>query len=141
MCIRDRFFGVAGDTSWNLERLKRSTKNFRHYDLDIRDRARVEAIFQQNSFDLIIHCAAQPSHDKAKDIPLIDFEVNALGTLNLLEATRQHCPDAVFILMSTNKVYGDAPNEKPLAELATRYEFADEADFHGIDETLSLIHI
>jgi CDP-paratose 2-epimerase len=133
--MRREFFGVAGDTSWNLERLKRSTKKFCHYDLDIRDRAGIDAIFQQNSFDLIIHCAAQPSHDKAKDIPLIDFEVNALGTLNLLEATRQHCPDAVFILMSTNKVYGDAPNEKPLAELATRYEFADEADFEGIDET------
>jgi CDP-paratose 2-epimerase len=133
--MRREFFGVAGDTAWNLERLKRSTKKFRHYDLDIRDRAGVEAIFQENSFDLIIHCAAQPSHDKAKDIPLIDFEVNALGTLNLLEATRQHCPDAVFILMSTNKVYGDAPNEKTLTELATRYDFADFADFEGIDET------
>jgi CDP-paratose 2-epimerase len=133
--MRREFFGPSGDTSWNLERLKRSTKRFRHYSLDIRDRMGVSALFEQNPFDLVIHCAAQPSHDKAKDIPITDFEVNALGTLNLLEATRQHCPDAVFIMMSTNKVYGDAPNEKPLKELAMRYEYADEADFEGIDET------
>jgi len=133
--MRREFFGPSGDTSWNLERLKHSTKRFRHYSLDIRDRMGVSPLFEQNPFDLVIHCAAQPSHDKAKDIPITDFEVNALGTLNLLEATRQHCPEAVFILMSTNKVYGDAPNEKPLKELATRYEYADEADFEGIDET------
>jgi CDP-paratose 2-epimerase len=132
---RREFFGPAGDTTWNLERLKRSTRNFRHYALDIRARAGVMSLFEQNRFDLVIHCAAQPSHDKAKEIPLVDFEVNALGTLNLLEATRQHCPDAVFIMMSTNKVYGDAPNEKPLQELATRYDYADPADFEGIDET------
>ena len=132
---RREFFGPAGDTTWNLERLKRSTRNFRHYALDIRDRAGVMTLFEENRFDLVIHCAAQPSHDKAKEIPLVDFEVNALGTLNLLEATRQHCPDAVFIMMSTNKVYGDAPNEKPLKELATRYDYADPADFEGIDET------
>ncbi len=77
----------------------------------------------------IIHCAAQPSHDKASDIPLLDFEVNALGTVNLLEAMRQHCPEAVFLFMSTNKVYGDAPNEKPLAELATRYDYARSERF------------
>lgn len=133
--MRREFFGPAGDTTWNLERLKHSTTTFRHYDLDIRDRNGVMALFQQNSFNLVVHCAAQPSHDKARDIPLTDFEVNALGTLNLLEATRQHCPDAVFILMSTNKVYGDAPNEKPLKELDTRYDFANAADFQGIDET------
>ena len=132
---RREFFGPAGDTTWNLERLKRSTRNFRHYALDIRDRAGVMSLFEQDRFDLVIHCAAQPSHDKAKEIPLTDFEVNAVGTLNLLEATRQHCPDAVFIMMSTNKVYGDAPNEKPLKELATRYDYADLADFEGIDET------
>jgi len=132
---RREFFGPAGDTAWNLERLKCSTRNFRHYALDIRDRVGVMSLFEQNQFDLVIHCAAQPSHDKAKEIPLIDFEVNALGTLNLLEATRQHCPDAVFIMMSTNKVYSDAPNEKPLKELATRYDYADPADFEGIDET------
>jgi len=132
---RREFFGPAGDTTWNLERLKRSTRNFRHYALDIRDRAGVMSLFEQNRFDLVIHCAAQPSHDKAKEIPLVDFEVNALGSLILLEATRQHCPEAVFIMMSTNKVYGDAPNEKPLQELATRYDYADPADFEGIDET------
>jgi len=133
--MRREFFGSAGDTTWNLERLKRSTGNFCHFDLDIRDRISVMALFQQNSFDLVIHCAAQPSHDKARDIPLTDFEVNALGTLNMLEATRQNCPEAVFILMSTNKVYGDSPNEKPLHELETRYDFADAADCEGIDET------
>jgi CDP-paratose 2-epimerase len=133
--MRRDFFGSCGDTTWNLERLKCSTKSFRHYSMDIRDRTGILALFQQNSFDLVIHCAAQPSHDKAKDIPLTDFEVNALGTLNLLEATRQHCPDAVFILMSTNKVYGDAPNEKPLKKLTTRYDFADGEDFEGINET------
>jgi CDP-paratose 2-epimerase len=132
---RREFFGPAGDTTWNLERLKRSTRNFRHYALDIRDRTGIMSLFEQNRFDLVIHCAAQPSHDKAKEIPLVDFEVNALGTLNLLEATRQHSPEAVFIMMSTNKVYGDAPNEKPLQELATRYDYADPADFEGIDET------
>lgn len=132
---RREFFGPAGDTTWNLERLKRSTRNFRHFSLDIRDRPGVMALFEQNRFDLVIHCAAQPSHDKAKEIPLVDFEVNALGTMNLLEATRQHSPEAVFIMMSTNKVYGDSPNEKPLTELATRYEYADPADAEGIDET------
>jgi CDP-paratose 2-epimerase len=84
---------------------------------------------------MVVHCAAQPSHDKAKEIPLLDFEVNAVGTLNLLELTRRHCPDAVFIHMSTNKVYGDAPNEIPLKELNTRWEYADPAHVHGIDES------
>jgi CDP-paratose 2-epimerase len=133
--LRREFFGPAGDTTWNLARLKSCTRNFRHHALDIRDRAGVLELFQQNRFDLVIHCAAQPSHDKAKEIPFIDFEVNALGTINLLEATRRHCPEAVFIMMSTNKVYGDAPNEKPLKELETRFDYADAADFEGIDET------
>jgi CDP-paratose 2-epimerase len=91
-------------------------------------------LFKKHRFDLIIHCAAQPSHDKAGEIPVIDFEVNATGTLNLLEATRQHTRDAAFILMSTNKVYGDAPNEKPLTESPTRYDYASPEDFDGIDE-------
>jgi CDP-paratose 2-epimerase len=85
--------------------------------------------------ELLIHCAAQPSHDKARDIPLLDFEVNALGTLHMLEATRLHSPDAVFIHMSTNKVYGDAPNELPLKELDTRWEYAQAKDWHGVAET------
>jgi CDP-paratose 2-epimerase len=132
--MRRVFFGAAGDTLWNLERLKRVTKHFTPSDLDIRDRNGVFGLFRQSRFDLIIHCAAQPSHDKARDIPLLDFEVNALGTINLLEATRQHCPEAAFVFMSTNKVYGDAPNEKPMRETETRYDYADLADFDGIDE-------
>ena len=133
--MRRVFFGPAGDTLWNLERLKRATKRFTHVELDIRDRAGIEELFRARRFDLIVHCAAQPSHDKARDIPLLDFEVNALGTMNLLEATRQHCPEAVFVFLSTNKVYGDAPNEIPMKELATRYNYARAEDFDGVDET------
>lgn len=133
--MRRFFFGAQGDTTWNLERLKCNTHRFTHYDVDIRDREKLGDLFKAHRFDLIIHCAAQPSHDKAKEIPLIDFEVNATGTLNLLEATRQHATDAVFIFMSTNKVYGDAPNEKLLTELPTRYDYANPEDFDGIDES------
>lgn len=133
--MRRVFFGPAGDTLWNLTRLKGVTKNFTHADLDIRDRVVIENLFRTHRFDLIVHCAAQPSHDKAREIPLVDFEVNALGTVNLLEATRQHCPEAVFVFLSTNKVYGDAPNEIPLKELATRYDYARPEDFDGVDET------
>ena len=132
--MRAQFFGPAGDTTWNLKRLKKKTKQFTCYNADIRDRSKIFGIFKKHRFDLIIHCAAQPSHDKAREIPLIDFEVNALGTINLLEATRQFCPDAVFIHMSTNKVYGDAPNEVPLVELETRYEYARPEDHNGISE-------
>ena len=132
--MRRVFFGPPGDTRWNLERLKGITKRFTPTALDIRDRDGVMALFREHRFDLIIHCAAQPSHDKAADIALLDFDVNALGTVNLLEAARQHCRQAAFVVMSTNKVYGDAPNEKPLRETATRYEYADPADFEGIDE-------
>jgi CDP-paratose 2-epimerase len=84
---------------------------------------------------LVIHCAAQPSHDKAREIPLVDFEVNAVGTLNMLEGVRRHSPDAVFCHMSTNKVYGDAPNEVPMTEHATRFDYSRQEDHHGIDET------
>jgi CDP-paratose 2-epimerase len=133
--MRRDFFGPPGDTRWNLERLKQSTHRFTPVALDIRDREGVAALFRESRFDLIIHCAAQPSHDKAAEIALLDFEVNALGTVNLLEAARQHCRDAAFIFMSTNKVYGDAPNEKPLIESETRYDYADPADFNGIDES------
>ena len=132
--MRRVFFGAPGDTSWNLGRLRRTTKNFTHHDLDIRDRVALETLFRSQHFDLIIHCAAQPSHDKSRDIPLLDFEVNALSTVNVLEATRQHCPNAVFILLSTNKVYGDAPNEVPLKELETRWEYARAEDYNGINE-------
>src|SRR5450759_3852662 len=101
--MRAEFFGPAGDTTSRLSQLKDCTSRFIHYDIDIRDRDSIFNLFEKNSLDLIIHCAAQPSHDKAKEIPLIDFEVNALGTFNILEASRRHCPDAVFLHMSTNK--------------------------------------
>ena len=133
--MRQLFFGAQGDTTWNLNRLKRSTKNFQHVNLDIRDRKALDELFKSNRFELIVHCAAQPSHDKARDIPILDFEVNALGTLNLLEATRQHCRDAVFILMSTNKVYGDSPNEIPMKELETRYDYSRPEDYAGVNES------
>jgi CDP-paratose 2-epimerase len=133
--MRREFFGPAGDTLWNLQRLRNATRQFTHVPLDIRDRDGVMALFRENRFDLVIHCAAQPSHDKAAEIAFLDFEVNALGTVNLLEAARQHCRDAAFIFMSTNKVYGDAPNEKPLRETATRYDYSDPADHEGVDET------
>ncbi len=133
--MRAEFFGPSGDTSWNLNRLRNCTRQFTSESLDIRNREGIMGLFRSNRFDLILHCAAQPSHDKAAEIPFLDFEVNALGTLNLLEAARQHCRDAAFILMSTNKVYGDAPNEKPLRETETRYDYSDPADYDGIDET------
>jgi CDP-paratose 2-epimerase len=132
--MRQVFFGPAGDTSWNLERLKRNTKHFTHTSLDIRDRKSIEDLFRTHRFDLIVHCAAQPSHDKARDIPLLDFEVNALGTIQLLESTRQHSPEAVFVFLSTNKVYGDAPNEIALKEIETRYDYARPEDFEGVTE-------
>jgi CDP-paratose 2-epimerase len=132
--MRRVFFGPAGDTLWNLERLKGATRRFTHFTVDIRDQAAIEQLFTTHRFELIVHCAAQPSHDKARDIPLLDFEVNALGTIHLLEATRQHCPEAVFVYFSTNKVYGDAPNEVPLKELETRYDYARPEDYDGIDE-------
>jgi CDP-paratose 2-epimerase len=132
--MRREFFGPQGDTRWNLERLRNTTKRFTHCDIDIRDRQKVLDLFKQERFDLIIHCAAQPSHDKAKEIPFTDFEVNATGTVNLLEATHQMAPEAVFIFMSTNKVYGDAPNEVPLKELPTRWDYARAEDFNGIRE-------
>lgn len=132
--MRREFFGPAGDTTWNLNDLRRRTKQFQHHALDIRDRTAILDLFQRERFDLIIHCAAQPSHDKAKEIPFLDFEVNAVGTLNLLEATRQSNKEAVFIFMSTNKVYGDAPNELPLVELATRWDYARPEDYNGIRE-------
>lgn len=132
--MRAEFFGPAGDTNWRLADLKKNTKKFSHTDLDIRDNKKIDELFKKNNFDLIIHCAAQPSHDKAKDIPLVDFQVNAMGTLNMLEATRLYCPKAVFIQMSTNKVYGDAPNEIPLVENETRYEYSRKEDENGVSE-------
>ncbi len=133
--MRQVFFGPKGDTTWNLQRLLAATRNFRHVALDIRDRNGIFALFEDSQFDLVVHCAAQPSHDKAREIPLVDFDVNAVGTVNLLEATRLHSPGAVFIHMSTNKVYGDAPNDLELVELERRYDYARPEDYHGVDET------
>lgn len=133
--MRAEFFGADGSTKWNQARLEQETSNFRTESIDIRDRDRILDLFKNQPPDLVIHCAAQPSHDRAAAIPFLDFEVNANGTLNLLEATRQFAPKAVFCHMSTNKVYGDAPNELPLTELGTRWDYAREEDFGGIDES------
>ena len=132
--MRREFFGPEGDTSWNLKRLREVTRNFEACDVDIRDRKRIAELFKKYRFDVVLHCAAQPSHDKAAEIPLIDFEVNALGTMHLLESMRNYCREGVFVLMSTNKVYGDAPNRLPLKEMPTRYDYAEAENYEGIDE-------
>jgi CDP-paratose 2-epimerase len=136
--MRREFFGPMGDTGWQLQQLRNGARNFTHHEIDIRDRGALDRLFRTHRFDAIIHCAAQPSHDKAKDIPLVDFDVNAVGTINLLEAYRTHCPEARFCHMSTNKVYGDAPNELPLKELETRWDYADEKDYHGVSEEMRI---
>jgi CDP-paratose 2-epimerase len=138
--MRADFFGPQGDTSQNRLRLERHCPNFRHLTLDIRDRPGIDRLFAEGRFELVIHAAAQPSHDLAAKRPFDDFDVNAVGTLNLLEACRQHAPDAVFILMSTNKVYGDGPNHVPLVELETRWDYADPQYSHGIPETFPVDH-
>jgi CDP-paratose 2-epimerase len=132
--MRAVFFGEQGDTTWNRDRLLESTRSFKHFDLDIRNREDVFKFFGENKFDAVIHCAAQPSHDKAAEIALMDFDVNAVGTVNLLEATRQNFPESPFIHVSTNKVYGDSPNELPMEELETRWDYADPKDYNGITE-------
>lgn len=136
--MRADFFGPKGDTTMNRLRLQQSCRNFQHITMDIRDRESVDLLFREEPFDLVIHAAAQPSHDLAAKRVFDDFEVNATGTLNLLEACRVNRPEAVFIQVSTNKVYGDAPNFLPLNELETRYEFADARWVNGIDEKLSI---
>src|SRR5277367_6478139 len=132
------FFGPEGDTSWVRGHLQREIPGYRHESLDIGDRAGVLALMKDLRPDLIIHTAAQPSHDRAAAIPFLDFEVNAVGTLNLLEAVRQFCPDSPFIHMSTNKVYGDRPNRIAMSELETRWDFADPEFENGIPESLSI---
>lgn len=134
--MRADFFGPDGDTTWNLERLRSSYPRFRHHDTDIRDRRAVMELLEQIRPDAVVHCAAQPSHDLAARRPFDDFEVNAGGTLNLLEAVRRYAADAPFVFMSTNKVYGDAPNELPLKELPTRWDYAREEDYAGIGESM-----
>jgi CDP-paratose 2-epimerase len=135
---RSVFFGPEGDTSWVLGRLNREIPGYRHHAVDIRDRDKVLALMDELRPNLIIHTAAQPSHDRAAAIPFLDFEVNALGTLHLLEAVRRSCPESPFIHMSTNKVYGDKPNTIALNELATRWDYADSAYEHGIAENFSI---
>jgi CDP-paratose 2-epimerase len=132
--MRRDFFGPDGDTTWNLRRLKSMTQCFNHHDLDIRDRVGILGLVERLRPNLIIHCAAQPSHDLAKDRPFDDFDVNAVGTLNLLEGVRRYCAESPFIFMSTNKVYGDAPNEIALVEKETRFDYAKAEDYDGIDE-------
>jgi CDP-paratose 2-epimerase len=136
--MRRDFFGEHGDTTWNLERLRAATQRFEHHDLDIRDREGIERLVAATAPELIVHCAAQPSHDLAASRPFDDFDVNAVGTLNLLEAARRHAPESPFAFLSTNKVYGDAPNELELVELETRYDYADSALVNGIDETMRI---
>ena len=132
------FFGAEGDTAWSLERLRRDIPHYVHEAIDIRDRDRVLQLVEKLRPDVIVHTAAQPSHDRAAAIPFLDFEVNALGTLHLLEAARRHCPESPFIFTSTNKVYGDRPNTIALEELETRWDYADPAYAEGIAETFSI---
>lgn len=132
------FFGEQGDTRWNQRRLQRELKGFHHHEIDVRDRAAVLALLQQLRPDVIVHAAAQPSHDRAAAIPFDDFDTNAVGTLNLLEGARRSCADSPFILMSTNKVYGDAPNNIRLRELETRWDYADAAYANGIPESFTI---
>lgn len=132
------FFGPQGDTRWNQQRLQESLRGFVHHELDIRNRQGVLDLIDSLRPDAIVHTAAQPSHDRAAAIPFDDFDTNAVGTLNLLEATRQFSPEAPFVHLSSNKVYGDAPNEISLVELDTRWDYADSAYEHGIAETFRI---
>jgi CDP-paratose 2-epimerase len=132
------FFGPQGDTRWNQSRLVESIKSFTHHEIDIRNRPEIERLVKEIAPDLIVHTAAQPSHDRAAAIPFDDFDTNAGGTLNLLEACRRHCPGTPFIHMSTNKVYGDGPNRIPLVEKEKRWDYSDEHKDHGIPETFSI---
>src|SRR4051794_1718802 len=132
--MRRDFFGEDGDTTPNLRRLLATTTHFEHYDRDIRDRDEMLRIVDETRPELVVHCAAQPSHDLAAERPFDDFEVNAGGTLNLLEACRRSAPESPFVFMSTNKVYGDGPNQLPLVELETRWDYADPQDQDGIRE-------
>lgn len=139
--MRQFFFGEEASTNWNLQLLKTELKNYEHYDVDIRDYTKIEEIFKYfgKEISLIIHTAAQPSHDWAACDPFSDFSVNANGTLNLLQATRRYCSEAAFIFTSTNKVYGDLPNFLPLIEMEKRWEISTSHKyFTGISEDLSI---
>jgi CDP-paratose 2-epimerase len=132
------FLGAAGDNRWNQERLERTLSDFHHHAIDIRDRAAITDLVRTIRPDLIVHAAAQPSHDRAAAIPFDDFETNAVGTLNLLEAARTFCRETPFVFMSTNKVYGDRPNAIAMNELPARWAYADPAFQEGIPETFPI---
>jgi CDP-paratose 2-epimerase len=136
--MRADFFGPGGDTSWRQKELSGKYKNFKHSSIDIRDRAAVLKCLEEIRPEAIVHTAAQPSHDLAASRPFDDFDVNAVGTLNLLEATRRHVPESVFVYTSTNKVYGDAPNSIKLKELEKRWDYADEKYKNGIAEDFTI---
>jgi len=140
--MRAYFFGPEGSTKWAADALQRELRNYRHHTVDVRDYNALDKVFQEYTGEivLVVHTAAQPSHDWAAREPLTDFGVNALGTLHMLELARRHCPEAPFIFTSTNKVYGDAPNSLPLVELETRWEVDPSHPYakHGIDETLTI---
>jgi CDP-paratose 2-epimerase len=140
--LRAYFFGEDASTAWNGRQLVETLPGFDLRELDVRDEAGIDGLFRERGRDieLVVHAAAQPSHDWAAREPMTDFTVNAMGTLVLLEATRAHCPEATFVLLSTNKVYGDAPNELPLVELETRWELdpSDPWAEHGFDESLRI---
>ena len=140
--MRSYFFGDDGSVEWNTRELTGSLVRFRHHAIDVRDTAAIDALFASLAGDiaLVVHTAAQPSHDWAAREPFTDFTVNANGTLSLLEATRRHAPEAVFIFTSTNKVYGDTPNDLPMVELDRRWELESTHRWaeHGIDETMSI---
>jgi CDP-paratose 2-epimerase len=142
--MRAVFFGQDASTEWNTKRLTESVPNFEHHAIDIRNFSEIEKLFINygNDIKLIVHTAAQPSHDWAAREPITDFTVNANGTLNLLEATRLHCSEATFIFTSTNKVYGDTPNYLPLVELEKRWEIDEKHPYfkEGIDELMSIDH-
>ncbi|WP_053976090.1 NAD-dependent epimerase/dehydratase family protein [Mangrovimonas xylaniphaga] len=132
------FFGEKGDTRWNQARLEKELNAFTHVELDIRDREGVLKTIKDIAPDAIVHTAAQPSHDRAADIPFDDFDTNAVGTFNMLEATRQYSTNIPFVHLSTNKVYGDAPNRIPMVELETRWDYADEKYLTGIAEDFTI---
>lgn len=136
--MRKDFFGPKGDTSWNRDRLLNAHKNFNHIELDIRDRKAVSKEISRIKPDVLIHTAAQPSHDLAASRPFDDFDVNAVGTLNLLEAVRLTGLDTIFVHMSTNKVYGDAPNKIDLVEKESRWDYSDDKYSNGIKESFSI---
>ncbi len=140
--LRAHFFGKEASTAWCVKDLQEKYSNYKHCFIDIRNEESIQKIFQHYGKDisLVIHTAAQPSHDWAANDPMVDFSVNANGTLVLLEAVRAHCPEAVFIFTSTNKVYGDLPNTLPLEEKETRWEISKDQPYyaHGIDENMSI---